>query len=522
MLISVLVAGHLWWIRANRTVLAVDLDEAKLLVRSDKMRAAASIGPSALWRVWTEKQSSAPALAASTAVSTSVLGRSPVAILVPELVAMAVLVVAVWWISRQLGAGRWALLTAALVGVSPGVVIFTRIHHQIVPGAAALALCVAVGLRSDALRDRRWSVALGVVVGIAVLTRAMLIASAPVAILGWGVALLGHRRVVRHQFENAVLAAGTAIAVALTWWAFAAGEIVRYLFDGADGDHRSSPLIHIPFAEVRRSGRMLAGNEDYSFAWACVALLAIAVALCLVRGVLGRGPHLDLREVYVLVITAVTFGGLVASQDDFPGYFLLVVPIVMAWAVARATREVVLVRSMVMLPVVGLVVAGTFAFLSPGAGWFQHGLWILPDQHPDSAGTSWAGTYQWVVDRAGDLTPAGCASSLVVAQSEHWMTQGNVQWAGNVLRSRGEVAVGATDTRVTAASVARGIARARRAGSLLILVSPTEETAFAPLPASEVAAAARQQGFVPRARRTMPNGRTVSIWAPSGNGRDCS
>jgi len=522
-LISVLVVGHLWWIHRNRTTLAVDLDEAGLLVRSETWRAAVATGPSAVWRAWTVKQTSAPGLSVSTAVSTSIFGRSPVAFLLPEVAALVVLLLAVWWVSRQLGAGRWALLTVALVGVSPGVVLFTRAHHQIVPGAAALALCVAVGLRTDALRDRRWSVLLGVAVGIALLTRAMLVVSAPLAIAAWAVAWLGRRPVVREQVLNALRAAGAATLVALLWWAFAAGDVVRYLVHGAgSGGSSSASSLRLPFTEVRLSGRVLAGVEDYSFAWACVALLALGVTACVVRAVARRGPHLDLAELYVLVIAAATFAGLIASQDDFPGYFVLVVPIVMAWAVARAAREIVVVRSLVLAPVAGLVIAGVFTFLGSGAGWYQQGLWILPNQHPDAAGTSWADTYRWVVGTSADLTPEGCSVSAVVVQSEHWMTQAQVQWAGDVLRRRDAVLVASTETEVTPASVARGIGRARDAGSLLILVSPTEESSFAPLPAVEVTRAAQRQGYIPRARRLMPNGRTVSIWAPAGNQRDCS
>lgn len=521
-LISVLVAGHLWWIHRNRTTLAVDLDEGQLLVRSDTLRAATGGGPSALWHAWTARQPSAPALGVATAVSTSVFGRSPRAFLLPELVALVVLLLAVWWIARQLGAGRWALLAVAVVGVSPGVVQFTRVHHQIVPGAAALALCVAVGLRTDALRDRRWSLVLGVAVGIALLTRAMLVVSAPLAIAAWAVALLGSRPIVRQQLINALIAAGLAMALALTWWAFVAGEVIRYLFEGArgNGSARSSRLS---LTEVRLSGRVLAGVEDHSVAWACVAVLAVGMALCLVRALARRGPHLDLRELYVLVVAAVTFVGLVASQDDFPGYSLLVVPIVVSWAVARAARESRAFRWIILGPVVGLTAVGLVTFPTvASSGVHISGAWILSERPNDTVGRSWADTYQWVIDTSAGLGDPGCPTSLVVVQVDHRVTVGQLQWAADVVAPQRGVRAVSTATKATPASVRVGIAEANDNRSLLVLVDPTEEDEFAPLPAAALAREARRQGYRPAAKRTMPNGAVVSLWAPAGEPRRCS
>jgi 4-amino-4-deoxy-L-arabinose transferase-like glycosyltransferase len=337
-LLILIVGLNIWWIATHRTSYSIDPDEGFLLGRA--IRVADGSGLSSVIDTWTESSTSAPLLAITTGLLARVTGTSMVALLAPQIAALCILGVSVRSITERLRGQRWAAVAAAaLVMTSPVAMNFTRAHHQIVPAAALTAVCVVLGLKSELLARRGLSVALGVAVGVALLTRAMLIAIVPWTILFAIPAAAIAGRPLRERMANGAIAAGTAVVVAGSWWVLRGLDTLDYLSSGsADALHPPPTSPDAWTRELRLALRVVGDVEAYDLRWA-VWLTVVAAGIAAVVIVAPRlsGPE-RADGAYVVGVALAGFVALGIERDNFHGYELIVVPLAVAVGAAALSR----------------------------------------------------------------------------------------------------------------------------------------------------------------------------------------
>lgn len=508
LLAALVVLGHATWLARHRSSVALDIDEQHLVSLAEDDREALHDDPGSIarWPLSADAVSpvTAPGVPLATAAALDLFGYRPLAAMAPILLASALLTVAAWAVARQLGAEGWSLLAATLVSLAPVVVWFSRSAHHIVPAAACLTSVVALGLQTDALRRRGWSIALGIAIGLSLLVRTMLIAAVPWALGGWVVLAIVRRRIDRTQLANLGFATLAAVAVAAWWWLPNHRTAVSYL---ADGPVTSDDLPWWdPTLEARRLGRVVAGIEAYDLAWAVTVALGCLVAISLVGAVRRRA--LTERDAYVGVVLAATFGALVLAKDDFPGFFLLVAGPGIPWAVAvtrRSPWRPIQQAALALWAVLALV--GLLRFPQAGASWYDV-------QAPKPAGggdpsLAWGDLYETLAKQgADDAVTTGCPVRIAVPQGDDLLTSGHLRWAllvdgepGRNLELRGIW---------PSADLAQEARRAERDGTTVVLIEDG--------PTADLAAATVRRAIRPDFRRVRtaaaPDGRRVEVWRP--------
>jgi len=248
----------------------------------------------------------------------------------------ALLVVLTYVLARQLVQPWLAALSALVVATAPDVLTFTRAYFFAVPAAAIFAAAICCVLRSDGMRRIGWALAGGALLGLALLTRTMMLAlaAAPlVAALVQGLARGGELRRRLLTFGAAVVAAA---AVASAWYARNVGDAVGFLtgtrFRGPVTGH--GPDWHLGGRDIRELvssvqlplGLLLTG----------VAMAALVVALRSHRSQRSRRQELRrLLRTDTAVLVLVVLEGVAAFSvaDTSLGQWLPLVPVMITLAV---------------------------------------------------------------------------------------------------------------------------------------------------------------------------------------------
>ncbi|WP_426572776.1 ArnT family glycosyltransferase [Aquihabitans sp. McL0605] len=507
-LIALLLVGNGAWIVHHRSSAGVDSDEVNLINQAEDDRLALHEHPTALL-TWPNHElapsaETAPAVPIAAGISMEVFGHNLLATMLPILAATGVLVAAAWAVARQLGARSWSLLAAAVVGVAPVTVWFSRSHHHIVPAAACFTACVAIGLRTRRLERRGWSVALGVAIGCTVLVRTMLVVIAPWALVAWVIVLLARRPVAPGRWVNVALAGSAAVVVASWWWAIRYRPALHYLLHGPVTSD-AAPWWDIRL-EVRSLGQVVTGDKYANIAWIAVILLVALLAACLLANV--RRRWLRLEDAYVLLVLVPTFGALILAKDDFPGFFLLVAGPAIPWAISVAVRapwRVVRRGSLALWAALALL--GAFHFGDAERGWYP-----VQAQRPATAaaldGSAWDAFYARILDEASVPPDPGCTTHVIVPQGDPRLAYGNLRWALLVQHGAAE-----QSTRFTglfdADQLETRAADARREGAAVVLLHDSDETQISYRDASR---AYRRAGLRRTSTTRSPDGWSAEVW----------
>lgn len=150
-------------------------------------------------------------------ISTEVFGDSPAGLRVVATLASAATVVVVALIARELGAERRAQLLAALCTAVSGLVLTTG-HMVSTATFDVLAWMIIALLAARLLRtgDGRWWLALGLVAGIGLLNKYLVVL--PIGALLLAVLIVGPRSVLRSWWLAAGIAVAALIAAPNLWW----------------------------------------------------------------------------------------------------------------------------------------------------------------------------------------------------------------------------------------------------------------------------------------------------------------
>jgi hypothetical protein len=344
LLVAVLAVIHVWWIARFRGGFPLDVDESGYLWFSfDLQDATRAHGVSALWHGFQHEGWVAPLLPmVTTFVGFLGAGKGIVASLSAQLVFFAILVFASYGIGTRLHSRAAGALTALAVAAVPSITDFVRTYHLVISSTSMLTFSAFALIASRRFRHRGWAVAWGVGMGLALLSRSMMLAFVPsVAVAGLWIALVD--RVHGRRLANLGLGLVAFAATSLLWYATSWHPILDYLTKFGYGKQSQSygpdlsPLssawwTHEPTGAVQHSLYLpLTAALVAAFVAAAVGGLARHEASTFSRSALrvARSDHL------VLVIVVVEgYLALSSSSNDGTGFVVPLLPSFVALAVA--------------------------------------------------------------------------------------------------------------------------------------------------------------------------------------------
>jgi 4-amino-4-deoxy-L-arabinose transferase-like glycosyltransferase len=210
-----------------------------------------------LQQIWSPLASHPPLFTVSMLVPFLAFGDSPTSGAMVNVALWPVLLLSVGDITARLYGRRAALLAMALTATMP---ILVGLSHDILEDfevVTAVALAIAILLRTRCFSSRPASLALGVALGLGALTKPTFLAYVigPVAIVGVGAASLmrvelrdaATRRAAIQRLANAMDAALICLIVAAAWFLPQLGQTLAYIGratagTGAIGQGPSNPL----------------------------------------------------------------------------------------------------------------------------------------------------------------------------------------------------------------------------------------------------------------------------------------
>lgn len=277
------VIANLWWIAVHRPGLPFDVDESGYLQRairdSDALHAG---GLSQLLHVVRQPDPQAPLVPVTAGFVRYVTGAGPYRLLGVEQLFVIVLAVATYVAASRLASRRWAVLAAVVVLALPGVIDGGRQFGFALPAAAMVTAALAAQLGAADFRSTPRSLVWGLLLGLAALSRTMVLGFIAALLVAAAVRLVAVRAGPR-QLLNAGGAVIVGFVVAALWYSATWRAVAHYLTSYGYGANAARFGLANPVLSMRwwteRFTR--AANTDVFFP------LAAALAVCTGLGVVG-------------------------------------------------------------------------------------------------------------------------------------------------------------------------------------------------------------------------------------------
>ncbi len=224
------VVTNLLWVRSNREGLPFDIDESGYLQRAIRDGDALHTGGlSGFWHAFRVRDAQAPLLPMVSGLWREISNAGPVGLIAGEQLFVAIAVVSTFLIARRLDRRLLpALVAAACTAALPAIVDGGRSFAFAVPATALMTATLASQLAAADYRRLRPALGWGLLLGLATLTRTVMLALLPALVLA-AIVLLLARRAAPRQWAN--LAAGLVVAflTAATWYSATWRPVWDYL-----------------------------------------------------------------------------------------------------------------------------------------------------------------------------------------------------------------------------------------------------------------------------------------------------
>jgi len=228
---------YAWWVQHPAGLMSVDDSGYSMMAVLD-WRTITEQGLSGLKTLLSNGAPNAPLVPLLSAPLTAMdpMGTAPVLVLIPF---VWLLIVSSYSIYRRF-ASPWAAVAGTVVtAFLPGVLSYGRLLQFALPLTAVLTAALAALLASRRLTSWRWAVAFGVLTGLALLTRTVVLAMVPGLIIG-AVVLAARHSPVRVWMRNLALALVATAIVAGPWYIKNRSAVAHYLI--GNGYSESSPF----------------------------------------------------------------------------------------------------------------------------------------------------------------------------------------------------------------------------------------------------------------------------------------
>lgn len=379
------VIADLLWLDAFRDGFPLDIDESRYLAFGLELSDSVASGSlQSVWQTWTTQQEFAPLLPLTSVPVFLLLGDGLTHGIATQLVFFVVLVVASYGIGARLSSRPGGALVALVVATTPAVIDFARSYQFAVTAAAMLAAATYALLASEGLSRRWWSIGFGVLLGLTLLARVMMVAFVPALLVAavW----LAFRRddMRRERLWNLALAAIAMVATAATWFAKSWDNVFTYLTGLGYGAESAGFGTSESRLSVGYWTRELVHTVQEDLYLPLAALLTIAVGIGLAALLAGRSireggddgnESWSMRErvhawsltdvAVVLFLLLWILLALTSSRNEGVGFRLPAIPLLVAlavgalWQVRWARARVLIVAGLVAVSVLNFSMKGT-------------------------------------------------------------------------------------------------------------------------------------------------------------------
>jgi hypothetical protein len=233
---SIVVITNLLWIRAHRAGMPFNIDEAGYLQRAirngDALRSG---GISAFWHLYREPDPQAPLLPFFTGFWHYITHMGPLGLIASEQVFLVIAVAGTYMLARRVDSNRSAaVVAAASIAALPGIIAGGQSFMFALPATALMTAVLATQLRAGCFQRLRPALLWGLMFGLALLTRTVMLALLPACVAALVVRLAAVRAGARQWFRAA---AGLAVAaiVAGSWYTATWRPVWNYLTGYAYG-----------------------------------------------------------------------------------------------------------------------------------------------------------------------------------------------------------------------------------------------------------------------------------------------
>ena len=348
------VVANLWWIAANRRGLPFDIDESGYLQRTIRDADALRGGLGQLVQAVRQPDPQAPLVPVVGGFVRSLTHAGPYKMLGVEQLFTVVLAIATYLAATKAMARRWAVLAAAVVLALPGAIDGGRRFDFVLPAAALVTAALAAQLGAADFASTPRALTWGVLLGLATLTRTMVLGLIPALLIAAVVRLIAVRA-GRRQLLNVGGGVVLGFAVALTWYSATWRNVADYLFSygygvRAAGYGQGYPVWDPNWWTARLGSA--ANNEIYfplSLALGVCAGLGVAGLLARwragARAATDPGARRELRRARlagnpatVAVYVFVGYLALSSTRNHGSGFELTLIPAAVILTLAAASR----------------------------------------------------------------------------------------------------------------------------------------------------------------------------------------
>jgi hypothetical protein len=440
-------------------------------------------------------------------------------------------------------------ISLVLVATTPGFIQMSRIFVFAIPATAVTMGAIYALTRSNQLASLRWSVGLGVLIGLMPLARTMTVAFVPGFALVIILQLIATRQDRIRRLVHAAVAAAVAVVVAGVWLIPSGSLVFDYLTNYGYGAHsaeyaRDTTSLLASVVRTLTSMLFFPHFVILLFGWVLVVVVGIQTAA-------ARGLSTTLRSAVgspVFACGMVVIVGCVAlasSPNAGLGFSLPLIPpalIVAAWGIWKTAlllrkqwqRSValaaILVAALVLstestfensplalprsidLPGVNGVVVTQGRDLDPA--YLNTTAGIVNDR---ASGSGWSSANETVTKV---IASSPGRPDAAFGFRHHYFNVNSVQVAvlERLHYGIGEAQIDPTTTPATVRGYVDWLTKGAASASCWLLTSPGTTNEFAPaVNTSELEKAARASGFIPKSEVNLPDGRIVTMWRSSAS-----
>lgn len=278
-LLGLVALANLWWLVAYRRGLPYNIDESGYLQRSVVYAQQLSQhGIAGLLHQWRQPDIAAPMLPILSGVARAALGLGTFGMLGTQQIFEALTALGAYLFARRFSGRWWSLLCALVVAALPGVIDAGRLYLLAEPTAALFVLVMAAQCWAGRFDSLRRALLWGVLLGLASLTRTMMIAvlvgpvvAACLRVLasGWSWRRVG----------NLAAAGAAALVVGGSWywtsWSAVHGYLTQYGYGKQANQYGHSYGLWTWGWWLRRIGDAV--NQDVYLPLLLVLLAAVAL-----------------------------------------------------------------------------------------------------------------------------------------------------------------------------------------------------------------------------------------------------
>jgi 4-amino-4-deoxy-L-arabinose transferase-like glycosyltransferase len=368
------------WIDRHRINLPFDIDEAGYLqraVRDSGVLAHSGLGGA--WSVLRIPDPQAPVLPLTGGFVRWVTGVGPYGLIVTQQFFVAVLLVATYICARNLTTRNWSLLASVLVAAVPAIVNEGRSFHFGLAAAALTTSALAAQLHAGDFSRVGRSIAWGALLGLASLTRSMMLALLPLLVLAGAVRVLQRRNARSAAHFSVALLFGAGVSY--IWYSATWSLVWRYLTKYGYGSKASGyGTGHTPFSPGWWTFRfdLLLHTEMFAPIVAAVAVCLLARGPVAIRSLRHRsslrGAPRRVTEgpgFTVLIFVAGSYLVLSSTRNAGLDFELSIIPAIIVLAVSAASRasaRLARAAAASITALAGLSYAGTSGLLDSVAG----------------------------------------------------------------------------------------------------------------------------------------------------------